>query len=256
MKEEITTRIDKSLHKNLKILAAQKEVTIKKLIERSVETFLFFSPEGFRSYNGILDLLEETTEKSDFENTNNEVLKNGILNMIKVANDCRAILLLCQASFYMQAGVIANSAYKANDEMMKSAFTLDENKLIEGWLSDNEEKTRLINKKMFEDAGEKYNEDDAEQAKNAIEIVLKNFIEGTYLNFRLYPRQAFGPKHIDEEVFRKVTSWKSVLCHYLVSCLLFARFVVAESLTPRMKNKLTETLESLVDSMLKYDPVK
>ncbi len=253
MKEEITTRIDKSLHKRLKILAAEKEVSIKKLIERSVDTFLFFSPEGFKSYNDILDLTEDITERYWEVKNRDEELDRGILNMTKVVNDCRAILLLCQTSFYMQAGIIANSAYEANNEMMKSALNLDDGKLIEDWLNNNEEKNKYLNRKMFEDAGEVYNEADKVQMKNGIRIVLKNFIEGTYLNFRLYPRQAFGPKHIDEQVFRKITSWKSVLCHYLVGCLLFSRFIITERAVPELKIKASEALKNLVNSMIRYN---
>jgi hypothetical protein len=98
-----------------------------------------FTAEEMRIFDAALDFLEETYQKQEFTQQDStiqgEVREALILNLAKVMNDCRAILLLAQSGLYIQAGILARSTTDACNLVMHIEFSEDDATLVEPWLA-------------------------------------------------------------------------------------------------------------------------
>jgi hypothetical protein len=69
-----------------------------------------FTAEETQLHSSILDFLEALCRQYEQPGMEQESTQEALtLNLMKVTNDCRAILLLAQSGFYIQAGILARS---------------------------------------------------------------------------------------------------------------------------------------------------
>jgi len=167
------------------------------------------------------------------------------LNYVKTVNDCRAILLLAQAGFYIQAGILARSTEDACSMMMHIAFEAEDAALVEKWLAGQ----RVTHWMLVERINQSLVEGAKLEIRSYREIRrrLDHFVHANYPALKLYPAQSPGPTPLDERSFRKMTFWKHLVFLYLFSCLLVVALVVPE--LGQRAEVLRRRLESMSSSL-------
>lgn len=100
--------------------------------------YQFFNPKEIDLYNQILDFLEVVYIKRGLyeqgDSCNERPIDVVVINFTKVVNDCRAVILLIENGFYIQAGIVTRSTVDACNLMMHIGFEGDNASLVRRWL--------------------------------------------------------------------------------------------------------------------------
>lgn len=148
------------------------------------------------------------------------------LNLVKVVNDCRAILLLVRFGFYIQAGIIARSTEDACSFMMHIGFEGDNAELVDKWLLGDRVTHYMMVEKLNEGLPPEGQLDVAKYRR--VRRRLDNFVHANYDALKLYPAQAPGSTTLDGKSFREMTFWRHLVYLYLFSCLLAVDLIVPD----------------------------
>jgi hypothetical protein len=183
-----------------------------------------FTPAEVHLYNTTLDFLEAVYRQHQRSNTTSldgtqEAL---ILNMMKVTNDSRAILLLAQSGFYIQAGILARSTTDACNLMMHIDVERDKAIFAERWLQG-----RRVTHWMLIDSLKKIPLDI--ESYRDLRRQLDDLVHANYEGLKLYPAQLADLAALDEAAFRSLTFWKSLMVFYLITCLLAVQLIAPDS---------------------------
>jgi hypothetical protein len=182
-----------------------------------------FAAEETQLHGRILDFLEalcrqyEQPGKVEQEGTH-EVL---ILNLMKVTNDCRAIMLLAQSGFYIQAGILARSTTDACNLMMHIDVERDNAIFAERWLQG-----RRVTHWMLVDSLRKIPLDI--DSYRELRRQLDDLVHANYEGLKLYPTQLAEPETLDDDDFHSLTFWKSLIVFYLITCLLAVQLIAPD----------------------------
>lgn len=184
-------------------------------------------------YRVILDFLEEVyIQRGPYQQgdaTQESSMDVLILNFTKVVNDCRAILLLSQSGFYIQAGIIVRSTIDSCNLMMHIAFEGDNAPLFKQWLIGKSETGKPVTHwKLVERLNERLKYQLNVDAYRKKRKQLDNFVHANYQALRLYPIQSPGPTPINKKSFRELIFWKGFFHVNLVSCLLIVSLIVPD----------------------------
>jgi len=184
------------------------------------KTMEFLSPETVRIYTQILDFMETAYMKCgayrDGQLSEERPIDVLVLNFTKVVNDCRAILLLVQQGFYIQAGILCRSTDDACNLMMHVAFEGENAILLPKWLHGQ----RLTHWQIMEQLNRHLGKQLHLQSYEATRRKLDDFVHANYLALQLYPAQSPGSTALDNKSFSRITFWKGLLQLFIVSCLL------------------------------------
>lgn len=179
-----------------------------------------FSEDQLSLYSNILDFLESVyTRRGTYsratprEESPMDVL---ILNFTKVVNDCRAILMLADKRFYIQAGILCRSTCDSCHLMMHIAFEGDDAPLVREWLNDQRLGHWRIMRTLNRQLKQELNTDAYETTRNKLD----DFAHANFRALQLYPSQSPGPTPLDSDVFEKLTFWDRLIHLFLVSCLM------------------------------------
>jgi hypothetical protein len=207
------------------------------------ETRIYTTSE-FKLYSEVLDFLEDVYSRrgqyiqgSPSQESTVDVLT---LSFVKVVNDCRAILLLAQSGFYIQAGVLARSTEDACSLIMHIGFEGENAALVKKWLSGRRVTHWMLVKKLNENLPPEHQLDVANYRR--VRKRLDDFVHANYDALKLYPAQSPGSTPLDDKSFYAMTFWKHLIYLYLFSCLLAVELIVPD-LGDRAKSYL-EQLES------------
>ena len=89
-------------------------------------------------YEAVLNFLEEAYDRRGQYEAGDPAKESAMdvltLNLVKVVNDCRAMLLLVRFGFHIQAGIIARSTEDACSFMMHIVFEGENAELVDKWL--------------------------------------------------------------------------------------------------------------------------
>jgi hypothetical protein len=181
-----------------------------------------FTVKERRIFNAALNFLERTYQGQEITRQKSaiqgDIRKALILNLTKVMNDCRAILLLAQAGFYIQAGILARSTTDACNLLMHIEFSEDDAALVEPWL----EGRKVTHWMLIEEINESLEQDiqlnitDYRQMRKQLD----SFVHANYEALQLYPAQLSRVSPPDQITFHSLTFWKRLVHFYLISCLL------------------------------------
>ncbi len=195
-----------------------------------------FVPEEIRLYNRILDFLENICRRqadpgAAAQESTQEAL---ILNLTKVASDCRAILLLAQSGFYIQAGILARSTTDACNLMMHIDVERDNAILAERWLEGRKVTHWMLVESL---RNTPFDMDGYRELRKRLD----DLVHANYDGLKLYPVQLAGPDTSSDAV-QSLTFWKSLMVFYLVTSLLAVQ-LVAPSLEDRAYDYLCELMQ-------------
>jgi hypothetical protein len=182
-----------------------------------------FTAEEAQLYGRILDFLEDLCRQLEGlgEIERQSTHKALILNLMKVANDCRAILLLAESGFYIQAGILARSTTDACNLMMHIDVERDNAIFAERWL----EGRRVTHWMLIESLKgipldmDKYRE---------LRRQLDDLVHANYEGLKLYPVQLARPDSLDGAAFQSLAFWKNLMVFYLITCLLAVQLVAPD----------------------------
>ena len=195
-------------------------------------------------YNRSLDFLEEVYDRRGLYKQGDPSQENAMdaltLNFVKIVNDCRAILLLTKAGFYIQAGIIARSTEDACSFMMHIVFEGDDAALVKNWLSGQRVTHWMMVKKLNEclPLDQQLNVADYWKVRKRLD----DFVHANFDALILYPAQSPGATPLDSKSLHEVTFWKHLVYLYLFSCLLSTE-LIAPDLEEKAKSYLKQ-LES------------
>lgn len=181
-----------------------------------------FMAEEMRIFDAALDFLEETYQGQEITQQEGaiqgDVREALILNLAKVMNDCRAILLLAQSGFYIQAGILARSTTDACNLLMHIEFSEDDATLVEPWLAGR----KVTHWMLIEEINESLEQEIQLDMKNYRQMreQLDDFVHANYKALKLYPAQLARISSLDQITFHGLTFWKNLVHFYLISCLL------------------------------------
>jgi hypothetical protein len=195
-----------------------------------------FVPEEIRLYDRILDFLEDICrwQASPGEATQESTQEVLVLNLTKVANDCRAILLLAQSGFYIQAGILARSTTDACNLMMHIDVERDNAILAERWL-EGRKVTHWMLVQSLRDTP--FDMDGYRELRRRLD----DLVHANYDGLKLYPVQLAGSDNSSDAV-QSLTFWKSLMVFYLVTSLLAVQ-LVAPSLEDQAYDYLCELMQ-------------
>jgi hypothetical protein len=186
------------------------------------ENKTLFTVEEMRIFDAALDFLEETYQEQEFTQKDStiqeEVREALILNLTKVMNDCRAILLLAQSGLYIQAGILARSTTDACNLVMHIEFSEDDATLVEPWLAGR----KVTHWMLIEEINESLDQEIQLDITNYRQMreQLDDFVHANYKALKLYPAQLSRISSLDQTTFHSLTFWKNLVHFYLISCLL------------------------------------
>ncbi|MCX5637732.1 MAG: hypothetical protein NTX52_08595 [Planctomycetota bacterium] len=184
------------------------------------KTMEFLPPETVRTYTWILDFMEtvyiEQGAYTGDQPSQERPIDVLVLNFTKVVNDCRAILLLVQRGFYIQAGILCRSTSDACNLMMHVAFEGENAILLPKWLHYQ----RLSHWQIMERLNSHLGKHLDLQSYETTRRKLDDFVHANYPALQLYPAQSPGPTVLDNESFGRITFWKGLIRLFIVSCLL------------------------------------
>jgi hypothetical protein len=176
-----------------------------------------------RLYGRILDFLEtlcrqcEQPGKTEQDSTSQAL----ILNLIKVASDCRAIVLLAQSGFYIQAGILARSTTDACNLMLHIDVERDNAIFAERWLQG-----RRVTHWMLVESLSKIPLDI--DSYRELRRQLDDLVHANYEGLKLYPTQLAGPETLNDAAFQSLVFWKSLMVFYLITCLLAVHVIAPD----------------------------
>lgn len=200
-------------------------------MQNETNMHLFFTTNESQLYSKVLDFLENVySQRGKYTKgkpTRESVMDVLVLNFTKVVNDCRAILLLTQSGFYMQAGILARSTADACNLMMHICFDGDDAELAKSWRTGKQVKHWKIVKMLNESLRQQLDIDNYEKTRKRLD----DFVHANYNALKLYPAQSPGSTSMEYDSFRGLTFWKPLVYLYLVSCLLAVQIIV-----PPLKN--------------------
>jgi hypothetical protein len=179
-----------------------------------------FTADEAQIHSKILDFLKaqcrqyEQSGEVEQESTHEAL----ILNLMKVTDDCRAIMLLAQSGFYIQAGILARSTTDACNLMMHIDVERDNAIFAERWLQG-----RRVTHWMLIDSLKKIPLDI--DSYRELRRQLDDLVHANYEGLKLYPTQLAGPENLDEAAFQSLVFWKSLVIFYLITCLLAVQLI-------------------------------
>jgi hypothetical protein len=144
-----------------------------------------------------------------------------ILNLMKVSDDCRAILLLTRFGFYIQAGIIARSTTDACNLMMHIDVERDNAIFAERWLQG-----RRVTHWMLVESLKKIPLDIDRYRE--LRKQLDDLVHANYEGLKLYPIQLAKPTTLTDDAFQSLTFWKSLMIFYLITCLLAVQLIAPD----------------------------
>jgi len=189
--------------------------------------FIFLEPDTERLYEEILSLLEEVIERRGVfhpDISKERPVDVLCLNFTKVANDIKAMMILCSNGFYIQAGIICRSAIDACHLMMHIAFSGENAELVEPWLG----RDKITHWKLLENINNKLGAGLDLDAYRAKREMLDDLVHGNYESLKYYPAQSPGPTPMTKEAFDKIVFWRSLININITSCLLVVNILVPE----------------------------
>ena len=199
-----------------------------------------FTVKEMHIFDAALDFLEETyqgqalaQQESAIQGDIREAL---ILNYTKVMSDCRAILLLAQSGFFIQAGILARSTTDACNLVMHIEFSEDDATLVEPWLAGR----KVTHWMLIEEINESLEREIQLDTTNYRQMreQLDDFVHANYKALKLYPAQ-LSRTLLDQVTFHSLTFWKNLVHFYLISCLL-AILLLAPDLEEEALNHLDQ----------------
>jgi len=193
-------------------------------------------------YSEVLSFLEhvysrrgEYVQGSPSQESTMDILT---LSFVKVVNDCRAILLLTQSGFYIQAGILARSTQDACSLIMHIVFEGENAVLVKKWLAGHRVTHWMLVEKLNERLTPEHQLDVASYRK--VRKSLDDFVHANYDALKLYPAQSPGSTSLDDKSFYAVTFWKNLVYLYLFSCLLVVQLIL-----PDLSDRAESYLERL-----------
>ena len=190
-------------------------------------------------YNDILDFLEDIyIQKGPYEyNDSPEERRTDVilLNFTKIINDCRAVLLLAQSGYLIQAGIILRSTQDAMSLMMHIAFYPVDTELLEKWKTNQKVRHYDVFRKLNRFFKEGLNKSNYVKSRKKLD----DWVHGNFQGVKLYPYQAEGPTPIDD-VIDELTFWRPLLYLDILSCLLCVQLI-----EPDKKNESEMLLNKL-----------
>jgi hypothetical protein len=141
-----------------------------------------------------------------------------LLNLAKVASDTRAILLLVQAGFYIQAGILARSTTDACNLVMHIDVERDNADLAERWMEGKKVTHWMLVESLKDVPLDKDRYRDLRRR-------LDDFVHANYEALKLYPAQLEGGDVTDGDTFQAMTFWKGLIYYYLITCLLSIQLI-------------------------------
>lgn len=206
------------------------------------EKATLFTAKEMRIFDAALDFLEETYQGQALaqqEGTiQGDIREALILNLTKVMNDCRAILMLAQSGFYIQAGILARSTTDACNLVMHIEFSEDDATLVEPWLAGR----KVTHWMLIEEINESLEREIQLDTTNYRQMreQLDNLVHANYNALKLYPAQLSSMSSLDQTTFHSLTFWKNLVHFYLISCLLAILL-----LAPDFEDEALDHLEQL-----------
>lgn len=189
-----------------------------------------FTAKEMRIFDAALDFLEETYQRqvlAQQESTiQGDIREALILNLTKVMNDCRAILLLAQSGFYIQAGILARSTTDACNLVMHIEFSEDDATLVEPWLAGQKVTHWMLIEEINESLEREIQLDTTHYRQ--MREQLDDFVHANYKALKLYPAQLSRISLLDQVTFHSLTFWKNLVHFYLISCLLAILLLVPD----------------------------
>lgn len=189
-----------------------------------------WTTDELKLYEAVLDFLEEAYGRRGQYEAGDAAQESAIdvltLNLVKVVNDCRAILLLVRFGFYIQAGIIARSTEDACSFMMHIVFEGEDAELVDKWLLGERVTHYMMVKKLNERLSPEGRLDVANYRR--VRRRLDSFVHANYDALRLYPAQAPGLTTLDSKSFQEMTFWRDLVYLYLFSCLLAVDLIVPD----------------------------
>lgn len=179
-----------------------------------------FTADETQLHNKTLDFLEALCRQygRPGEITQEGTYEALILNLMKVTDDCRAILLLTQSGFYIQAGILARSTTDACNLMMHIDVERDNAIFAERWLQG-----RRVAHWMLVESLRKIPLDI--DSYRELRRQLDDLVHANYEGLKLYPMQLAGPEALDNATFQSLVFWKSLMIFYLITCLLAVQLI-------------------------------
>ena len=189
-----------------------------------------WTTDELKLYEAVLRFLEEAYGRRGQYEAGDPAQEGAMdvltLNLVKVVNDCRAILLLVRFGFHIQAGIIARSTDDACNFMMHIVFGGDRAELVHKWLLGKRVTHWTMVKKLNEQLPSEAQLDLA--TYGAVRKRLDDFVHASYDALKLYPAQAPGSTRLDSRSFREMTFWSDLVYLYLFSCLLAVDLIVPD----------------------------
>jgi hypothetical protein len=197
-----------------------------------------FTTDEIELFDATIDFLEAVCRQRKGAPQDSAIPRNVynvlLLNLAKVASDTRAILLLVQAGFYIQAGILARSTTDACNLVMHIDVERDSADLVERWM----EGKKITHWMLVESL------EDVPLDKNRYRELrrrLDDFVHANYEALKLYPAQLTGEASADAGTFQAMTFWKGLIYFYLITCLLSIQLIA-----PYLEEQADSYLDRLV----------
>lgn len=204
--------------------------------------FSILEPDKRAIYEEALSLLEKVISRRGpykFSKVSDERSIDVLcLNFTKVVNDIRAIILLVNNGYFIQAGIVCRSAIDACNLMMHIAFSGENAELVRPWLKNKkishwsiiENINKILNNQLKVNTYEK-------QRKK-----LDDMVHGNFNMVKYYPAQSPGPTQMTKEIFYEIYSWDQLINLLIISCLLVIPITV-----PELENESKRYLDIFTD---------
>ena len=201
-----------------------------------------FTSDEILLYTRILDFLEDIPRQQPGDKPQESTQEALILNFAKVTSDCRAILLLAQSGFYVQAGILARSTTDACNLMMHIDVERDNAIFAERWL-----RGRRVTHWMLVESlkGIPLDMDKYRELRRRLD----DLVHANYEGLKLYPAQLADSDSLDDETVQSLTFWKSLVVFYLITCLLAIQMIA-----PNLEERAEEHLEILLQAYGQTSP--
>lgn len=179
-----------------------------------------FTAEEAQLHSSILDFLEALCRQYEQlgEMEQGSTYEALTLNLMKVTSDCRAILLLTQSGFYIQAGILARSTTDACNLMMHIDVERDNAIFAERWIQG-----RRVTHWMLVESLSKIPLDI--DSYRELRRQLDDLVHANYEGLKLYPTQLADPETLDNDAIQSLVFWKSLMIFYLITCLLAVQLI-------------------------------
>jgi hypothetical protein len=198
---------------------------VKNMNEKS---FSFLEPDKREIYEEALSLLEKVINRRGsyefskiFDERPIDVL---CLSFTKVVNDTRAIILLGDNCYFIQAGIVCRSAIDACNLMMHIGFSGESAEWVNPWLENKRTSHWSIIKNINKILNNQLKINIYEQQRKKLD----DMVHGNFNVVKYYPAQSPGPTQMTEEIFYEIYSWNQFINLFIISCLLVIPILVPE----------------------------